>query len=127
MNSGMSYFDNPEASLTAADAESRVQDELKQLIDLLREVQPIHKTTAWPLQVVIHIAEEQKWRCPAPYCPYDEQQLRLDTQTHHVDHIIPWSMGGGNEILHATCNLRKGARANVDKVIRYLQGHLRNI
>jgi 5-methylcytosine-specific restriction endonuclease McrA len=118
------------ASAQNRDTEKRVRDELKHLIDLLREVQPISRTTAWPIEVIIHIAEQQKWRCPAPECPYDE--LRLDTQTHHVDHIIPWSMGGGNEtaniqIMHATCNLRKGARANVDDVILYLQGRLRNI
>jgi 5-methylcytosine-specific restriction endonuclease McrA len=118
------------ASDQSRKAEKRVREELKHLIDLLGEVQPIHRTTVWPIEVIIHLAEKQKWRCPAPECPYDE--LRLDTQTHHVDHIIPWSMGGGNEtaniqILHATCNLRKGARASIDDVIRYLQGRLRNI
>jgi 5-methylcytosine-specific restriction endonuclease McrA len=40
--------------------------------------------------------------------------------------------GGGNEtanieILHATCNLRKGARDSTDDMIRYLQGRIRNI
>lgn len=118
-----------EASAQSRNAENRVREELERLIDLLREVQPIHRTTAWPLEVIIYIAERQKWRCPAPDC-HDE--LRLDTQTHHVDHIIPWSKGGGNEtaniqILHATCNLRKGARASTDDVIRYLQGRIRNI
>jgi 5-methylcytosine-specific restriction endonuclease McrA len=120
------------ASDQSRDAEKRVREELKHLIDLLREAQPIIRTTAWPIQVIIHIAEKQNWRCPAPECPYGDELLRLDTQTHHVDHIIPWCMGGGNEtaniqILHATCNLRKGARASIDDVIRYLQGRLRNI
>jgi HNH endonuclease len=118
------------ASIQSCDAEKRVREELRHLIDLLREVQPIRRTTAWPIEVIMHIAEKQEWRCPAPECPCDV--LRLDTQTHHVDHIIPWSMGGGNEtaniqILHATCNLRKGARASLDDVIRYLQGRVRNI
>jgi 5-methylcytosine-specific restriction endonuclease McrA len=118
------------ASVESCDAESRVREELQHLIDLLREVQPIRRTTAWPIEVIMHIAEKQKWRCPAPECPDDV--LRLDTQTHHVDHIIPWSMGGGNEtaniqILHATCNLRKSDRANTDDVILYLQGRIRNI
>src|SRR5215469_10716202 len=118
------------ASVQSCDAKRRVREELKHLIDLLREVQPIHRTTAWPIEVIMDIAEKQNWRCPADECPDDE--LRLDTQTHHVDHIVPWSMGGGNEtaniqILHATCNLRKGARASIDDVIRYLQGRIRNI
>lgn len=118
-------------SIQSRDAENRVREELRHLIELLREVQPIHKTTAWPVEVITYMAQKQKWRCAALDCPYDDE-FRLDTQTHHVDHIIPWSMGGGNEtaniqILHATCNLRKGARASIDDVIRYLQGRIRNI
>ncbi|WP_119680831.1 HNH endonuclease [Indioceanicola profundi] len=74
-----------------------------------------------------HLAERQGWICPE--CGSD---FRLNDGSHHIDHVIPWSLGGGNElaniqILHADCNLRKGARADVDDVIRYLQGRILNL
>lgn len=119
-----------QASAENRDIENRVLADLQYLIDLLKAIQPIRWTTVWPVEIITYIAAKQQWRCATLDCPYGE--LKLDTRTHHVDHIIPWSKGGGNEtaniqILHATCNLRKGARASTADVIRYLQGRLRNI
>jgi 5-methylcytosine-specific restriction endonuclease McrA len=103
------------------------QVKLRELVELLRGAQPIRRASLWPAELIRHLAELQNKRCPA--CG---EAFELNTGEHHVDHIIPWSLGGGNEtaniqILHARCNMAKGARANIDDVIRYLQGRIRNI
>jgi 5-methylcytosine-specific restriction endonuclease McrA len=79
-------------------------------------------------KLVGYIAQRQGWKCPA--CGDDIPSL--NERAHHVDHIVPWSLEGGNEIsniqvLHVTCNLSKGQRCDLDNLIRYLQGRLFNI
>ena len=42
--------------------------------------------------------------------------LVFDARAVHVDHIVPFDIGGGHELsnlqlAHADCNIRKGARA----------------
>lgn len=115
------------AEIDARESAASVKQELLRLVVLLREVQPIKRRSVWPIEVILHLAERQGWICPE--CGSD---FRLNDGSHHIDHVIPWSLGGGNElaniqILHADCNLRKGARADVDDVIRYLQGRILNL
>ena len=109
------------------DAERSMRAELQNLVDLLYEIQPLRRVKAWPVEVVLYLAARQNSTCPA--CG---DAFALHTGEHHVDHVIPWSLGGGNEtaniqILHARCNLSKGAQADVDDLIVYLQGRIRNI
>jgi 5-methylcytosine-specific restriction endonuclease McrA len=95
---------------------------------LIQELDPIRRQTAWPVDLVCVIADRQNWTCPA--C--GTEILPLNERAHHVDHVVPWSLGGGNEvsnlqILHVRCNLSKGKRCDPDDLIRYLQGRLMNL
>jgi 5-methylcytosine-specific restriction endonuclease McrA len=101
---------------------------LDQLVGLVRELDPVRRQTLWPSPLVHFIAQRQDWLCPA--C--GNEIPTLNARAHHVDHVVPWSLGGGNEpaniqILHAACNLAKGARCEPDDLIRYLQGRLMNL
>lgn len=101
---------------------------LEDLVALVRELHPIGRQTLWPAELIGYIAQRQNWKCP--HC--GDEIPSLNERAHHVDHIVPWSLGGGNEIsniqvLHGTCNLSKGQRCDLDDLIRYLQGRLFNI
>jgi hypothetical protein len=101
---------------------------LEELVAIVHDVDPIRRQTLWPAELVRYIAQRQDWKCPA--CGKDIPSL--NERAHHVDHIVPWSLGGGNEtsniqVLHISCNLSKGRRCDLDNLIRYLQGRLFNI
>jgi 5-methylcytosine-specific restriction endonuclease McrA len=101
---------------------------IEALVDLILELDPIRRPTMWPAQLVRFIADRQDWICPA--CGIEIPSL--NERAHHVDHLVPWSLGGGNEvsnlqILHVRCNLSKGQRCDPDDLIRYLQGRLMNL
>jgi 5-methylcytosine-specific restriction endonuclease McrA len=101
---------------------------LEELVVLVHDLDPIRRQTIWPAELVGYIAQRQGWKCPA--CGDDIPSL--NERAHHVDHNVPWSLRGGNEIsniqvLHDTCNLSKGQRCGLDNLIRYLQGRLFNI
>ncbi len=99
-----------------------------ELVVLVRELDPIRRQTFWSAELVRFIAQRQDWICPA--C--GKEIPSLNERAHHVDHVVPWSLAGGNEpsnlqILHITCNLSKGQRCELDVLIRYLHGRLMNL
>jgi 5-methylcytosine-specific restriction endonuclease McrA len=99
-----------------------------ELVTLVRGLDPIRRQTFWPAELVHFIAQRQGWVCPA--C--GKEIPSLNDRAHHVDHVVPWSLAGGNEpsnlqILHINCNLSKGKRCELDVLIRYLQGRLMNL
>jgi|SRR5579864_3078871 len=101
---------------------------LEELIGLIRGLDPIRRPALWPAQLIQFIAQRQQWICPA--CGLEIPSL--NERAHHVDHVIPWSSGGGNEpanlqVLHRECNLKKGAQCDPDELIRYLHGRLLNL
>jgi hypothetical protein len=101
---------------------------LEDLVALVRELHPIGRQTIWPAELIGYIAQRQNWKCTQ--CGGDIPSL--NERSHHVDHIVPWSLGGGNEIsniqvLHGSCNLSKGQRCDLDTLILYLQGRLFNM
>ena len=99
------------------------------LVSLVRELDPIRRQTVWSAELVRFIAQRQGWMCPA--C--GKEIPSLNERAHHVDHVVPWSLAGGNEpsnlqILHVGCNLsKKGQRCELDVLIRYLHGRLMNL
>jgi 5-methylcytosine-specific restriction endonuclease McrA len=82
---------------------------IQALITLILELDPIRRQTMWPAELVRFIAHRQDWICPA--CGTEIPSL--NERAHHVDHVVPLSLGGGNEVsnlqvLHVRCNLSKG-------------------
>jgi 5-methylcytosine-specific restriction endonuclease McrA len=82
---------------------------LEDLVAIVRELHPIGRQTIWPAELIGYIAQRQNWKCT--HCGGDIPSL--NERLHHVDHIVPWALGGGNEIsniqvLHSSCNLSKG-------------------
>ncbi len=101
---------------------------LDELIALIHELDPIRRKAFWPSWMIREIARLQNGRCPACQDPLPA----LHEGAIHVDHLIPWSLGGGNEpanvrILHAACNLAKGRRCDDDDLIAYLRARVFNL
>jgi 5-methylcytosine-specific restriction endonuclease McrA len=99
-----------------------------ELVELLRSLDPIRRQAVWPAELVKFVAQRQDWVCPACGGALPD----LNERAHHVDHVVPWSLGGGNEpaniqILHVRCNLSKGQRCDLDVLIQYLHGRLMNV
>ena len=116
------------AASRRADAASELEDAVRTLARLVHSLDPIKRSVAWSAETMESIAARQDWRCPQ--C----QKLLppLSARQHHVDHLVPWILGGGNEltniqILHEWCNLSKGRRCDFDLVIDYLDGRVRNL
>ena len=109
---------------SAAELESMVRD----LAELIHSVDRIRRCVTWSAETIERIAERQDYSCPQ--CR--KRLPPLSAGMHHVDHVVPWILGGGNEltniqILHDGCNLTKGRRCDFDSVIEYLDGRVRNI
>ena len=91
---------------------------LEELVAIIHDLDPIQRQRMWPADLIQYIVERQNWKCPA--CAEDIPPL--SEHGHHVDHIVPWSLGGGNEpaniqVLHINCNLLKGQRCDLDTLI----------
>jgi len=57
---------------------------------------------------------------------------KVEFGLHDVDHIIPHSLGGGNErsnlqITHKSCNRSKKASVDLDDLIVYLEDRVMNL
>ena len=101
---------------------------LKELVVLLNELDPIRRHKNWPSWIIREIARDQQGKCA--HC--GEMLPGLHEGAVHVHHLIPWSLGGGNEvrnlrILHEQCNLIVGRRCDDDDLIDYLRGRVLNL
>lgn len=108
--------------------ECDTEELLVQLIELVMSLDPVPRRTAWPAQFVLHLAERQDWLCPR--CK--RALPKLSASEHHIDHVVPWSLGGLNtetnlQILHADCNLTKGIECTPDAVLAALRDRLHNL
>ena len=112
------------AEHAATDKESAI----KELVGLLGELDPIRRHKNWPSWIIREIARDQEGKCA--HC--GEMLPGLHEGAVHVHHLIPWSLGGGNEprnlrILHEECNLELGRRCDDDDLIEYLRGRVLNL
>ena len=116
------------AAVRRVHAASELEDAIRELAKLVHSLDPIKRCVTWSAETVETIAARQDWRCPQ--C--QKLLAPLSARQHHVDHVVPWILGGGNElsniqILHEWCNLAKGRKCDFDLVIEYLDGRLRNL
>lgn len=109
--------------------EAREQwDEFHRYVDdciaILSKVSGEPKRRPWLVEVIKEIYEEQDGICPLCREP-------VELGSHHVDHVIPFCWGGGNErknlqIVHPRCNLEKGKSVEASELIRYLEDRYMN-
>ena len=88
---------------------------------ILREM-PHHKRKRATSALIADMLEAQDGICPICHDMIDRSTLGA----HHVDHIIPFSHGGGYErenlqVVHPSCNLSKGNTVSLEDLIPYLE------
>jgi HNH endonuclease len=94
---------------------------LRELIELVKMIDPVKRRTYWPLDLSKLLYREQDGVCPICRKP-----LRADIA---VDHIVPLAQGGDNreenvQLVHEACNTAKSDQCEPELVIRYLQSRL---
>ena len=92
--------------------------------EILNRLAP-NRRRAWLADVIRDLHDEQKGLCAL--CG---NQITLGN--HHVDHIIPFCYGGGNEqgniqLAHPECNNRKRTQVDPQKLLRYLEDRSMNL
>jgi hypothetical protein len=96
-----------------------------EVVEVLKTIDP-HKRVQnhlRPMIVKLYVAQ-------AGTCPLCGDPLALGDW--HLDHKIPFTKGGGNEtsniqLVHPSCNLKKGDFVEIDELIVYLHGRYANL
>lgn len=91
---------------------------------LLRSIDP-NRRRPWLLSVISDLYGQQNGLCALCGQP-------LTYGEHHVDHIIPFCYGGGNEqsniqLAHPKCNQQKRAQVDPHDLQRYLEDRFVNL
>jgi hypothetical protein len=94
---------------------------LRELIELVKLIDPVKRRTYWPLDLSKLLHREQ-----GGVCPICRKPLRAEIA---VDHIVPLAQGGDNreenvQLVHQDCNTVKSDQCEPELVIRYLQSRL---
>ena len=103
-------------------------ERVRELAAIIHDLDQIPRRTSWSPDEIGRLIQHQEFRCGycrealGPYAP----------DRHEVDHRIPWSLGGGNElsniqVLHRLCNRTKSAQYDDDELLAYLEDRLRNL
>jgi len=92
--------------------------------DILNEIAP-NRRRPWLAEVIQDLHRKQDGRCGL--CGGS-----VELGAHHIDHVIPFCYGGGNEpanlqIAHPDCNLSKRKQVNPWDLLRYLEGRYLNL
>jgi 5-methylcytosine-specific restriction endonuclease McrA len=71
--------------------------------------------------LIAYLIERDGNRCRIPGCSYGSRQIGVGARKPSLDHIVPLSKGGKNELAniqlaHFRCNLSKGNRAVGDQL-----------
>jgi 5-methylcytosine-specific restriction endonuclease McrA len=117
-----------ETGQRAARLKEQTSQELWDLVmecaSILKEVHPTQRKL-WLAEVVNELYQVQKGLCPL--C-----NTELDPPLMQVDHIIPFTHGGGNErsnlqLAHKTCNNQKRAKVDMMDLLKYLECRYMNL
>ncbi len=92
--------------------------------DLVNELSPV-KRKAWLATVLDDMLKAQGSKCAI--C-----ETYIDAGSFEVDHVIPYSRGGGNErtnlqLLCMPCNRKKGSSVEPKALVRYLESRYMNL
>ena len=102
----------------------RLWDIVEESVSTLKEIEP-NKRKAWIGHIVAEIYNRQNGECALCGCP-------LEDRNYHVDHIIPFCYGGGNEksnlqIVHPHCNQHRGNQVDPEDLLKYLEDRAMNL
>ena len=91
---------------------------------VLREIHP-NQRRLWLAEVINELYHTQNGLCAL--C-----NSQLELQLMQVDHIIPFTYGGGNErtnlqLAHGECNNKKRAKVDVGNLLKYLECRYMNL
>jgi hypothetical protein len=108
---------------------AEVQRDVDELLAILKELELPRQRKRWPTQLKSRLYHQQDGYCG---CNCGERLPPPGETGAHVDHVFPWAKGGQNgldnlQLLRAKCNLAKGARCDVDDVIRLVEDKLLNL
>src|SRR5689334_4798717 len=74
-----------------AHSAAELEAALRELAKLIHSIDPIRRCVVWAAERIENIAARQDWKCPQ--C--NRLLPPLSAGQHHVDHIVPWILGGG--------------------------------
>lgn len=91
---------------------------------VLREIHP-NQRKLWLVEVIDELYQAQNGLCALCNCELEPHLLQ-------VDHIIPFTYGGGNErtnlqVAHGLCNNRRGTQVDLWDLLRYLESRYMNL
>lgn len=103
-------------------------ENVRELVQIVHELDELPRHTDWSPDTIDELMRRQSSSCS--YC--GDPLGPFSTAKHHIDHRIPWSLGGGNElpniqVLHKKCNLTKSAQYDDDELLAYLDDRIRNL
>ena len=98
-------------------------DAVDESASILRQIDPIQRKF-WMAEVIQEVLETQNGKCAICY-------KEIIFGSHHVDHKVPFSWGGGHErtniqIAHPSCNQRRGKSVSPYDLIAYLEDRAHN-
>ena len=89
---------------------------------------PHHRRKRVALALIAEMLENQDGICPLCSTAIERSTLGV----YHVDHVIPFTRGGGYErvnlqVTHPSCNMSKGANVDVRDLVPYLERKAREL
>jgi len=118
------------AELKYDDSSAELQRDMKELADVMRELQLASRRKYWPRFLLEDLYRRQAGKCG---CGCGEDLPALQDGGHHVDHhVIPWWAGKRNSfhdlrLLLAEHNIQKGAKCEIDDAIAGFRDQLLNL
>lgn len=112
----------------AAKLKEKTAEEFWELVvecaSVLKEIHP-NQRRLWLAEVVNELYQAQNGLCALCKSP-------LEANLMQVDHIVPFTYGGGNErsnlqLTHGECNNQKRAMVDTWDLLRYLEGRYMNL
>lgn len=104
------------------------------LMELAKQVKQLAQSKRKPLfELRRQLYIEQHGKCANPKCAIDlEESVIEQGGTFELDHIVPFSLGGGNEksnmrLLCRECNRKKRAQFNNEELLQYYEDVLNNL
>jgi len=111
------------------DSDYEIKFDLMELKDKVKNIAPRKRKALFELRRQLYA--EQEGKCAE--CATDLEQAKIEQGfPFELDHIVPYSLGGGNErsnmqLLCRVCNNRKRAQFSNEELVQYYEDILNNL